>query len=81
MTKLTLSLDEETIKKAKKIAKKHKTSVSKMASDYFDAISRMEKEKTAGTPVLNELTGVLADKKGAKNAVKGHKKHLRRKYL
>ncbi len=37
-TKLTLSLDKKTVEKAKKVAARKKTSVSKLVSNYFEKI-------------------------------------------
>jgi acetolactate synthase regulatory subunit len=40
--KLTLSIKEETIERAKRISKKRGKSISKMVEEYFDNISEQE---------------------------------------
>jgi hypothetical protein len=44
-TKLTLSIDEDVIKKAKQISRRKGKSLSKMIEDYFKNISEKEGEK------------------------------------
>jgi len=45
MTKLTLSLDEKIVAKAKKIAARKKTSVSKLVANYFEKFPEDESKK------------------------------------
>lgn len=40
--KLTLALPEETIRKAKRYARRHRTSVSSLVARFFDCISQPE---------------------------------------
>lgn len=58
-TKLTLSLDDKIIFKAKKIAARKKTSISKLVSSYFEKLPDTENKNQ---PDLDELAGIL--KKG-----------------
>jgi hypothetical protein len=44
-TKLTLSLDDKIIAKAKKIAARKKTSISKLVSSYFEKLPEDENKK------------------------------------
>jgi hypothetical protein len=81
MTKLTLLLDKETIKKAKRIAEKNGTSVSKMAADYFESLEKKKEEDDyADLPMLREISGVLYGKGTPESAKKQYKDYLWEKY-
>ena len=58
-TKLTLSLDDKIISKAKKIAARKKTSISKLVANYFE---KLPDEKNKKQTPLDEIRGAL--KKG-----------------
>jgi hypothetical protein len=60
-TKLTLSMDEAVIKKAKEFAKKNHISLSKMIEDYFSNLTKKEKasQKEEISPLVKSLSGVL----------------------
>lgn len=68
-TKLNLTVKESTAKKIKAYAAKHKTSVSKLADEYFEKLTTKEKkkkgksfvEKYAGT-LLNHIPDIDAAK-------------------
>ncbi len=45
--KLTLSLDDKVITRAKRIAKRRGKSLSKMVEEYFNSISQNEKNKVS----------------------------------
>ncbi|MBS0619762.1 MAG: antitoxin [Spirochaetes bacterium] len=62
--KLTLSLDREIIKSAKKYAQKRGKSVSKIVQDYLSSISKTDSKvrKEQLGPVTQELHGVLKGK-------------------
>ncbi len=59
--KLTLSLNQSIIEKAKKYAKKNNTSVSKMIEAYFDSLTNIESNKNEIliTPLVESLCGVI----------------------
>jgi hypothetical protein len=58
--KLTLSLDESIIDKAKKYADTHKESVSQLVENYFRVItSDTESPKQRIAPLVKELTGSI----------------------
>ncbi len=60
-TKLTLTIDEQTIQKAKSYAKKHKTSLSKIVEFYFRAISsEPTNHLKVIPPITKELSGIAA---------------------
>jgi len=58
-TKLTLKLDSEVINRAKIYAKKRKTSLSRMIESYLDFLTRGEEEHVPGTPLFDQLSGVI----------------------
>ena len=60
-TKLTLSMDEVVIKKAKEFAKKNHTSLSQMIEDYFSNLTKKERnhDKDEISPLVKNLSGVL----------------------
>lgn len=61
-TKLTLSLDEDIVAKAKAFAKERHTSISKMLEDYLRVITGSAGEKEAYNPV-DALVGIVNDPK------------------
>lgn len=79
--KLTLSLNQNIIEKAKKYAKKNNTSLSKMIEAYFNSLTSKEnsKDEFQISPLVESLCGVIKlpedfDYKKSKAA------HLQRKY-
>ncbi len=72
-TKLTLSLDEQVIAKAKKYAKVHNTSVSHLVESYLGTITKDEEIELDG--IVAELAGIIPDSEGDR-----HEK-VERKYL
>jgi hypothetical protein len=75
MSKLTLSVDERVVSRAKRYAKRQGTSLSAMVEAYLEAVSGEEREPAGETPVLRSLRGSL--KRGD---VREYKKHLAEKY-
>ena len=76
-TKLTLTLDDNVIKKAKSYAKQHDTSVSKLVEAYFSYLTSEKSGEVSG--IVAELAGVL---EGVDvDALQGsYTEHLERKY-
>lgn len=71
MAKLTLSIDEGVVARAKRVAKRQGTSVSAMVEAYLDGVSRgAEKGAPAATPVLHSIRGLL--KKGDREDYRQH---------
>ena len=64
-TKLTLKLDENVIRSAKKYAEKHHNSLSKMVENYFFALAEEDEEnKNEITgPISRSLSGIIKSKK------------------
>ena len=82
--KLTLSLNERVIAKAKDYAKGNNISLSRMIENYLSALveeSTAMTEETAFTPLVNRLIGVvdLPDNQ-EKNYKEEYKDYLSKKY-
>lgn len=79
-TKLTIRLDSGVINRAKRIAKKRGTSVSRMVSDYFKGVaaSARKVERRDLPPLTRALYGSLA---GSDLSVDDYKRHLEKKHL
>ena len=73
MAKLTLSVDERVVSRAKRYAKQRGMSVSKMVEAYLAGMSEPSSADTP--PILNSLRGSLK-----KADVEGYRKHLAAKY-
>ena len=62
MTKLTLSMDEEVVATAKRIARRHRQSVSGMFSSMVKAMAAQEEQRNVDVPpdsVVARLTGII----------------------
>ncbi len=59
--KLTLSLNQRVIEKAKHYAKQHRTSLSKMIEAYFDSLTNQkeDEDEIRTTPLVESLCGVI----------------------
>ena len=60
MKKLTLSMDEETIEQAKRLAAESGTSVSAMFSRLVRAMAQDRDEEIEIGPLTRELTGIVS---------------------
>lgn len=58
-TKLTLSIDERTIGKAKLFARKRNKSLSSLVENYLRAVTVEEASEGGITPLVAELSGVV----------------------
>ncbi len=74
MSKLTLSVDDQVVQRAKQYAKERGTSVSELVQSYLDAVSRPLKA-VEDPPVLREIRGIL--RKGDRE---DYRQHLIEKY-
>ena len=74
MSKLTLSIDESVVARAKRYARRSGVSVSKLVETYLDAISTPP-ERPDEPPVLRALRGSLE-----KADIEDFRKHVRTKY-
>ena len=59
--KLTLRLDDNVIKRAKKYAKRRKISLSKMIEAYLDSLTKEKDtdEQVEITPLIKSLSGII----------------------
>ncbi len=58
-TKLTINLNKEIIEEAKAYAKFHQTSLSKLIENYLTSLTRSSKKKSAVSPLVESLTGII----------------------
>ena len=78
MAKLTLSVDEAVVERAKRYAAREGTSVSRLVETYLDLLVRPEPEAQQPLPpVTRRLVGALGD---ARDDRESHLRHLERKY-
>ncbi len=74
-TKLTVRVDSQWLRAAKKYASRNNTSLSRLISEYLRWLAT--EDITFGTtPILNRLTGILP----TEVSVKEHQGHLAEKY-
>jgi hypothetical protein len=73
VSKLTLSIDEAVVERAKRYAKVRRVSVSELVEAYLDLLSRPA--MPADAPVLRSLRGTLK-----RADPSDYKRHLARKY-
>jgi hypothetical protein len=75
MAKLTLSVDNRVVSRAKQYAKLRGVSVSQMVEGYLAAVADPPAPATGAAPILRSVRGVL------KNAdIDEYRKHLAAKY-
>ncbi len=79
-TKLTLRLDSNVITRAKRLARKRGTSVSRLVSDYFNGVAgaKQSAAKVELPPLTRALAGSLA---GSKLDERDYRRYLGKKYL
>lgn len=71
--KLTLSIDERVIRRAKRFSRRHGTSVSRLVSEFLSSLGRREGEPT---PVVSRLRGLLP----SHVSLDDYQRHLEEKY-
>lgn len=77
--KLTLRLDEDLIKRAKRYARKQGISVSRLVANYFSVLEQEQEEEAQKLPpVTKSLSGIL---KGKDIDRETYRKHLEEKHL
>jgi hypothetical protein len=74
MPKLTLSVKQEVVKRAKRFADSHGTSVSRLVEGFLDQVTRRP-DQLKTPPVLRRLRGAL---KGSDPD--SYRRHLKEKY-
>ncbi len=76
MSKLTLSVDDRVVSRAKRYARRRGVSISAMVEAYLAAIAEPAAPSAAKTPVLDQMRGMLK-----KADLGDYRKHLAAKYL
>ena len=76
MSKLTLSVNPTIIRAAKRYAKAHRVSVSRLVEQYLRLLARPSPPAEDLPPVLRRLRGSLKDSNLA-----AYRRYLERKYL
>lgn len=77
-TKLTLRIDDDLIKRTKKIAKDRNLSLSEIVAEYFKSLSG-HREEGPSSPILDEISGILSSSKMNKDARESYRRHLAEK--
>ncbi len=75
MAKLTLSVDDDVVSRAKRYAKQQGVSISGMVETYLNAVVGPASPVTRDTPILRSLRGSLK-----KANIDDYRKHLAAKY-
>ena len=75
MAKLTLSVDNRVVSRAKQFAKRRGVSVSSMVEAYLTAVAEPSSSAAGATPILRSVRGVLK-----KADISEYRKHLAAKY-
>ena len=76
MSKLTLSVDERVVSRAKRYAKRRGVSVSAMVEAYLASVAEAaDKSAEDSPPILRSVRGILK-----KADIDAYKKHLAAKY-
>jgi hypothetical protein len=74
--KLTLSVDEQVIERARRYSRRHNTSISQLVSNYLAQLDANEGEE-AYSPTVRRLLGILP----SDTNVEQYHRHLEAKYL
>ncbi len=69
MSKLTLSIDSEIIKKAKELASKNNTNISRIFSNYIKLVTSKDEPSEKLGPLTKKLTGILPPEVDYKQAL------------
>ena len=77
-TKLTLRLDDQLVRDAKRYARGVRNSLSQMVVEYFSALTSPEAARGELTPAVSRLKGALA---GTKVDRDDHRAYLEGKHL
>jgi len=58
-TKLTIKLNNMVIARAKRYARHHRTSLSRLIESYLDSVTKDEPDDLEITPLVKSLSGVI----------------------
>jgi uncharacterized protein DUF6364 len=59
LTKLTLTVDEEAVRRAREYTARHNTSISRLVNRFLEGLAESEEEEYP--PVLKRLIGILPE--------------------
>lgn len=80
-TKLTLKLDKDVITSMKEYARKRSSSVSRLTEEYFRLVLVEDRRRGKYSPLVQELSGVLAsDDAGGTKDKEEYISYLEKKY-
>lgn len=71
--KLTLSVDEQVIERARRYSRQHNTSISRLVTNF---LSQLPSESEADTPIVRRLRGILPPDVDLSD----YKRHLEERY-
>ena len=80
-SKLTLLLEKNVINNAKTFAQKNNISIAQLVSDYFSTICGKNLKPKLFSPILKEISGIIAKKTTTQKLKKEYKTYLKKKYL
>lgn len=75
MAKLTLSVNDRVVKRAKRFARERGVSISSMVETYLASVAGQDSQPEPDAPVLRSLRGILK-----KADIEDYRKHLVEKY-
>jgi hypothetical protein len=75
LAKLTLSIDERVVSRAKRFASRRGTSISRLVERYLEIVSSARRPEEPAPPVLRRLRGIA---KGVDP--ESYRRHLERKH-
>lgn len=75
-TKFTIRIEQEALERARRYARRHGTTVTRLVSEFFRSLDK-EMLSQSDTPILDELTGSLSPE----TSLEDYHKHLESKYL
>ena len=78
--KLTLKMDDSVIASAKRFARTHHTSLSKLTETYFKTITREAALQKRVSGVVGELAGLLKNKEVGSTSKSDYIDYLEEKY-
>jgi hypothetical protein len=75
MAKLTLSVDDRVVSRAKQYAKRRGVSVSEIVEAYLAAVAEPPSDSLGPAPILRSVRGILKN-----GDIDGYREHLSKKY-
>lgn len=79
-SRVTITIDEAVIERAKDYAAEHKISLSKIIEAYLKMLPKQKPPKREITPLVKSLSGVIELPAGM-DVKKAYSKHINAKYL